>query len=83
MTLLDFETNQKANGILWGEVKGVQKRHYNTDRKKKNNWKALESMVDGDMLQVLQDTGSSAMYTSNMSGFNRIQLSVAIIRPHS
>lgn len=42
--------------LVWGEVKAVQKRHYDLERKKMLNWKVLKSMVDGDMLQALQET---------------------------
>lgn len=41
---------------MWGEVKTVQKRHYDSERKKMLNWKVLKAMIDGDMLRVLQET---------------------------
>lgn len=65
-TLPDFADDQRANGILWNEVKTVQKRHYDSERKKMHNWKALKAMVGEEVLQALQETGSSTTFTSNV-----------------
>lgn len=48
-----FEEERKANRVPWGEIKNIPTKHYTSEKRKRNDWRALQGMVEETLL-VLQ-----------------------------
>lgn len=60
-----FEEKMKANRVLWGKIQKIRTRHYTSEKRKQNNWRALQGMVDGETTSFAEE-GSASTYTGNL-----------------